>query len=310
MQNKGHRGIGSYGLHSMVCRLGVLAIFVLLMGGCATTSENGKDIDPYESFNRKMFTFNGVLDKQVAEPIASGYTKVTPEPVQTGVTNFFQNLSNINVVLNDFLQGKFKQGFADSGRFVINTTVGIAGLFDVAKKFGLEQHNEDFGQTLAVWGVNPGPYLVLPFLGPSTTRGTPSFAVEALTNPVVTAFPPLLGLELVDTRARADGAIKFVDEAALDPYIFTRESFLQWRNFLIYDGNPPVPELDDLEEELLAEEEELLEDYESGEDNPELDEAGTDTDSDAQKAETEEALDTECDDDDSNEPIVGSSGRF
>lgn len=309
MQNDGHHTIGFYGLHSMVGRLGVVAIFVLLMGGCATTSENGKDIDPYESFNRSVFTFNSVLDKHVAEPVADGYTKVTPEPVQTGVTNFFQNLSNINVVLNDFLQGKFKQGFADTGRFVVNTTVGVLGLFDVAKKFGLEQHNEDFGQTLAVWGVSPGPYLVLPFFGPSTVRGTPSFAVKALTNPVVSAFPPLWGLGLVDTRARADGAIKFVDEAALDPYVFTRESFLQWRNFLIYDGNPPVPELDDFEEELFAEEEELLEDGELGEDNPELDEAGTDTDSNAHKAETD-ALDTECDDNDSNEPIVGSSGRF
>ncbi len=128
-------------------------------------------------------------------------------------------------ILNDLLQGKVDQGFQDSGRFAINSTVGILGLFDVAEKIGWDQHEEDFGQTLAVWGVDSGPYLVLPFFGPTTVRDTPSFAVEALTNPLLTLYPALWGLDLVDTRARADGSIQFINEAALDPYVFTRESF-------------------------------------------------------------------------------------
>lgn len=232
-------------------KLGAAIILAIFLTGCATTPEN---VDPYENFNRKVYKFNTAFDEHIAEPVASAYTKVTPDPVQTGITNFFKNLRNINVVLNDLLQGKFKQGLEDTGRFAINSTVGILGFIDVAKKIGLEQHDEDFGQTLAVWGVGPGPYLVLPFAGPSTLRGTPSFAVEAITNPVLSTFPPLVGLNIVEARARAEGAIKFIDEASLDPYIFTRESFLQWRNFQIHDGDPPIPELyEDLEEELLEE---------------------------------------------------------
>ena len=206
-----------------------------------------------------MFSFNSTVDEHIAEPVAGAYTKVTPEIVQTGVTNFFQNLSNLNVILNDLLQGKVNQGLQDSGRFAINSTVGILGLFDVAEKIGWDQHEEDFGQTLAVWGVGPGPYLVLPFFGPTTLRDTPSFAVEALTNPLLTLYPALWGLDLVDTRARADGSIQFVNEAALDPYVFTRESFLQWRNFLISDGKAPVDGVEDDIEDMLFDDDEFEE---------------------------------------------------
>lgn len=244
----------------VTCRWGLIGtvILVLLLGGCATAPTGGQvTSDPYENFNRKMFSFNSSLDDYLMEPVASGYSAVTPDPVQTGVSNFFQNLTNINVILNDFLQGKIRQGFEDTGRFAINTTVGIVGLFDVAKKIGLEQNQEDFGQTLAVWGVGQGPFLVLPFLGPTTVRDTPGYAVSALTNPLVSVYPLLLGLDVVDTRVRADGAIKFVKEAALDPYIFTREAFLQWRNFQIYDGNPPIfeefEEFEEFDEAFLEE---------------------------------------------------------
>lgn len=224
-------------------------LFCIVFSGCATTPGN---IDPYENFNRKIYAFNTTFDDHIAEPVANAYTTVTPGFMQTGVSNFFRNLSNVNVILNDFLQGKLKQGFSDTGRLAINSTIGILGLFDVAKRIGLDQHDEDFGQTLAVWGVNSGPYLVLPFVGPYTLRGTPSIAVDAITNPLLTTYPPLLGLNAINARARADGALRFIDEAALDPYVFTRESFLQWRNYLIHDGNPPVSEdFDDLEDELL-----------------------------------------------------------
>ncbi len=235
----------------------IWVVLALFLGGCATTSGDKSDIDPYEGFNRTMYSFNSTVDEHIAEPVAGAYTTVTPEVVQTGVSNFFQNLSNINVILNDLLQGKVEQGIQDSGRFAINSTVGILGLFDVAEKIGWEQHDEDFGQTLAVWGVDSGPYLVLPFFGPTTLRDTPSFAVDALTNPLLTLYPALIGLDFVDTRARADGSIQFVNEAALDPYVFTRESFLQWRNFLINDGETPVDKIDDDIEDMLFEDEEL-----------------------------------------------------
>ena len=238
-------------------RLILLVVLALSLGGCATTSGDKTEIDPYEDLNRKVYSFNSTLDEYIAEPVAGAYAKVTPEIVQTGVSNFFQNLSSLNVILNDLLQGKIDQGFQDSGRFVINSTVGILGLFDVAEKIGLNQHEEDFGQTLAVWGVNSGPYLVLPFFGPTTLRDTPSFAVEALTNPLLTLYPALWGLELIDTRARAHGSIEFINEAALDPYVFTRESFLQWRNFLIYDGKMPVDAIDDDIEDMLFDDDEF-----------------------------------------------------
>ena len=266
-------------------RLVLSIVLALILGGCATTSGDKTEIDPYEDFNRKMFSFNSTVDEYIAEPVAGAYTKAAPEVVQTGVTNFFQNLSNLNVILNDFLQGKVEQGFQDSGRFVINTTVGILGLFDVAEKIGWDRHNEDFGQTLAVWGIDSGPYLVLPFLGPTTVRGTPSFAVEALTNPLLTMYPALMGLDLVETRARADGSIKFVNEAALDPYVFTRESFLQWRNFLISDGRVPVDEIDDDIEDMLFDDDEFEKINTLESDKAEVEEVNT---LESAEAETEE----------------------
>lgn len=244
----------------------LVVIISLSLAGCASTG-GGKDgeaaqvdnekktaaneKDPYENINRKIFNFNDKVDNYVAEPISDAYKWVTPEFVQTGVSNFFSNLKNINVVLNDLLQAKFQQSAQDTGRFAINTTVGLAGLFDVAKHVGWEQNDEDFEQTLAVWGVPQGSYLVIPFLGPSTTRGVPGSIFDTAANPATYVGLPIQVVSMLNTRANAEGALKFIDEAALDPYVFTRESFLQWRNNLINDGKVEMSsDLSEFESEL------------------------------------------------------------
>jgi len=213
----------------------------LLLSGCSSKqlTEDGVEVvevDPYEGFNRTMFDFNDGVDKYFAEPVSDAYTWVTPQFVQTGVTNFFDNLKGINVVLNDLMQGKGKQGAEDTGRFLVNSTVGLLGLFDVATEIGLEQNNEDFAQTLAVWGVPQGPYLVLPLLGPSTSRGIPGGIFDAAANPATYIGVPVQVVQMLNARASADGEINFIEEAALDRYVFTRESFLQYRDNLISDG--------------------------------------------------------------------------
>lgn len=227
----------------------------LLLSGCASNEvieadaepvavveevEEEADIDPYEGFNRKIFVFNETLDDWVAEPVSDAYLWVTPQFVQTGIANFFNNLKDINVVLNDMMQGKLEQGAQDSGRFVVNTTVGLLGLFDVATELGLEKHDEDFAQTLAVWGVPQGPYLVLPVIGPSTSRGVPGGIFDTAANPATYVGLPIQLVQMLNARANADGALKFIDEAALDSYVFTRESFLQYRKHLITDGKSEI----------------------------------------------------------------------
>ena len=216
--------------------------------GCASNEQGAKPaeaeivkaqkpnpVDPYENFNRSMYGFNMTLDRYFLRPVADSYKTVTPGFVQTGVTNFFTNLKGINVVLNDVLQGKFEQGASDVGRFTTNSTIGLLGLFDVATDFGFQNNVEDFGQTLAVWGVEQGPYLVLPILGPTTARDGSAIIVDKAANP--STYVPGTGiLEGVSDRANAQGALNFIDEAALDPYVFMRESFLQYRNNLVNDG--------------------------------------------------------------------------
>lgn len=216
-------------------------------------AEETDDVDPLEGFNRSMYSFNEAVDDYIAEPVTKVYKWISPEFVQTGISNFYDNFKGISVVLNDFLQGKITQGSQDTGRFLLNTTVGLAGLFDVATYAGLEQHDEDFGQTLAVWGVPTGPYLVVPFLGPTTFRGVPGAVVDAASNP--TAYLPwgFAAIAALNKRANAQGALQFIDEAALDPYIFTRESYLQWREFLSTDGNPEISD-DNFDEDLFDDE--------------------------------------------------------
>ncbi|WP_422614815.1 MlaA family lipoprotein [Methylobacter svalbardensis] len=253
--NRLHKGNRSVKIQHIFSAL--LIVVVLTLGGCATTGDVEQQTvvsktDPYENFNRKIFGFNDSVDNYVAEPVSNAYKWITPQFMQTGVFNFFNNLKNINVVINDVLQAKFSQSAEDTGRLAINSTLGLGGLFDVAKNVGLEQNEEDFEQTLAVWGVPQGSYLVLPILGPSTARGIPGAVFDTAANPVSYIGMPVQLLSMLNARASAEGALKFIDEAALDPYVFTRESFLQWRNHLATDGKAEASfDMDDLEDESL-----------------------------------------------------------
>jgi phospholipid-binding lipoprotein MlaA len=223
-------------LLGIICLLGVT--------GCVSIPPNERDPDdPAQGFNRSMYQFNDKLDEAVLQPVSSAYTRRLPEPVRNGVSNFYSNITYLDTTLNSFLQGKAAQGASDLGRFVVNTTIGIVGIFDVATPMGLKRHDEDFGQTLAVWGAAQDAYLVYPVWGPSSVRDTGGIVVSLLTNPVFYATAavavPLELLQLVDLRARNEGFVRFRDRAALDPYLFTRSSYLQHREFEIYEGNPP-----------------------------------------------------------------------
>lgn len=214
-----------------------------VMSGCATVGSNPDD--PFEGYNRAMFSFNDSVDKAVFKPVATGYKKVVPEVARTGVSNFFSNLGDVWIGVNNVLQGKVGEGASDFGRFAINTTVGIVGLFDVASNVGLEKHNEDFGQTLGRWGVGSGPYVVLPILGPSDVRdGFSQLVVDWHGDPLwyVRNIPTrneLVATHFVDTRANLLGTSQLLDQAALDPYVYVRSAYLQRRRSLVYDGNPP-----------------------------------------------------------------------
>jgi phospholipid-binding lipoprotein MlaA len=228
------------------------ALFALtmlgLLGGCAGNPANPDD--PWEGFNRRSFAFNEGVDKYVLKPVAQGYEKVTPAPVRAGVGNFFGNLADLWIAANNLLQGKPKDGASDLGRFVVNSTIGVFGLIDVATAMGLEKHNEDFGQTLAVWGVGSGPYVVLPLFGPSTVRDTGGLAVDVYTDVLeeverVRVRNSLAGLRLVEQRAVLLPAESVLEQAALDKYGYLRSAYLQRRQSLIHDGHPPredVPE--------------------------------------------------------------------
>ena len=230
---------------------GILIVAAISLGGCATTGVTeqphiANKADPYEHFNRNVFTFNDKVDDYVAKPISDAYKWITPQFLQTGVFNFFNNLKTINVVINDVLQAKFQQSAEDAGRLALNTTLGLGGFVDVGKSVGLEQNDEDFEQTLAVWGVPQGSYLVIPFLGPSTVRGIPGAVFDTAANPTSYVGWPVQLIYMLNTRANAEGSLKFIDEAALDRYVFTRESFLQWRKNLATDGKTDSSlELDD-----------------------------------------------------------------
>ncbi len=237
-------------------RLLLVLTLVIQLGACATTQtvsntvESGAtacDGDPWEDFNRRVFRFNDRVDRAVIKPIAKGYHRVTPVVVRRSVGNFYRNLLEPTTIINALLQGKLFQAFADSGRFLINSTIGVLGLFEVAEHLGLERHQEDFGQTFAAWGFGPGPYLVLPFLGLSTVRDSvgllpyyfytdPRLAVDSTGAQVA-----LIGLDVIDYRAQLLGVTRLL-QMQLDPYLFARESFRQKRRDLIYDGNPPVDE--------------------------------------------------------------------
>jgi phospholipid-binding lipoprotein MlaA len=222
----------------------LLAAFVLaLASGCATT--NGSDPrDPLEGFNRSMYVFNDAFDEAIGKPVASAYKSVLPDPVRGWVRNFFANIGDLFIGVNNLLQGKPADTVNDWARFAFNSTIGIFGINDVASEMGLEKHNEDFGQTFGRWGAGDGAYLVWPFLGPSTVRDTAGGLLDLYFDPVRRHKPndPRLFAGLLRaTSQRADllDASRILEEAALDKYIFQRDAHLQRRRGLIYDGNPP-----------------------------------------------------------------------
>ena len=221
-----------------------LMLLLMMMAGCANTPPYKEPSDPLEPVNRVVYRFNNVVDRALVKPVAKVYNKYTPTPVQNGVGNFFSNLGEPVVIVNDVLQGKLPQGASDTARLIFNSTFGVLGLIDVATPMGHPQHDEDFGQTFAVWGAGEGWYLVLPILGPSTVRDAVGLPAEYALDPLsrlsdVSVRNGFYVLRSIDTRARLLGASKVLDTAALDDYIFTRAAYRQRRWSLIYDGNPP-----------------------------------------------------------------------
>ena len=217
---------------------------VLLLGGCATTGTT-TNYDPWEGLNRGTFAFNDALDRAVLKPVAQGYEKVVPAFFRERISNFFDNIEDIGTGLNNVLQGKAPDAINDFGRVLCNTTIGVLGFWDVASQNGVDKHNEDFGQTLAVWGVNSGPYFVIPLLGPSTLRDAPARAVDPSwyysSKMDSTTYWSLWTLDKVRTRANLLKAESVIEGAALDRYTFIRDAWVQRRNSQVYDGNPPRP---------------------------------------------------------------------
>jgi phospholipid-binding lipoprotein MlaA len=228
-----------------------LVLCAALASGCASTGQPGarsNPDDPWEGFNRGTFAFNETLDTWVLKPVAKGYDAVTPGPVRVGVANFFDNLGDVWVGVNNLLQGKPGAALSDLGRFLVNSTMGVAGLIDVASPMGLERHSEDFGQTLAVWGAGSGPYVVLPVFGPRTVRDSGGLAFD-MTADALNLFNHdptrygMTGLRLIDTRAGFLPTDRLLNEASLDKYAYLRSAYLQRRQHLIFDGNPPREEI-------------------------------------------------------------------
>ena len=237
----------------------------VLLSGCATTPVADSQ-DPWEGWNRKVQTFNDRFDDYLMKPVARGYRWITPSFVDTGVSNFFGNIGEVRVLINNALQGKLLMAGMDGARFLVNSTAGLGGLFDVASEIDLPRHKEDFDQTLGYWGVEPGPYLVLPFLGPSSPRGVFGLLGDTAMNPIsytglyfTSAWTSravsggLGALNAADLRADNLENEKIASEAALDRYAFFRAAYISQRHYLVHDGNVPPEEefnLDDLDETL------------------------------------------------------------
>lgn len=223
------------------CLVACSLVAVTFTSGCATQANK----DPLEGLNRGVYKFNDAADKIVIKPVAKVYKTVTPSPIRTGFNNFFNNLGSITTVLNDLLQFKFAHAFTDAGRFVINSTFGLAGFIDVAGKDNIALRKEDFGQTLGFWGVGNGAYLVLPFLGPSSLRDSTGLVFDSVTTDPITythnigevrLHNQLRAAQFIDKRTELLDATDLVDEASLDPYAFTRDAYLQRRENLIKDN--------------------------------------------------------------------------
>lgn len=224
-------------------RLIAAALVVGGLSACAT-GPNADPRDPIEPFNREVFKINEDLDAGVIKPVAQAYADYVPSPVRTAVTNVFSNVGDVYSAVNNLLQGKPSRAAEDSMRVAINSVLGLGGLIDIATPAGLPKYKEDFGQTLGVWGLPPGPYLMLPLFGPSTVRDGTGMLVDRFADPSAYIEPlalsyGLVGLRFVNARSNLLAATNLFEQAALDKYIFVRDAYLQRRNYLIYDGNPP-----------------------------------------------------------------------
>ncbi|HTO58651.1 MAG TPA: VacJ family lipoprotein [Pseudomonadales bacterium] len=217
----------------------IAAVALLFACRGVAAADDAPNPDPWEGFNRKIYAFNDFADRYFMKPVAKGYQAATPPPVKRGITSFFSNLSYPLVALNQLLQGRFRLSASDAGRFIVNTTLGVGGLFDPASKAGLPSHDEDFGVTFAKWGMHSGPYLVLPFLGPSTVRDGVGSAVNFFAQPVryliddETTRYGLTALNFIQIRA---GLLDTEQLLGGDRYVFLRDAYLQRRDYLIHDG--------------------------------------------------------------------------
>lgn len=219
-----------------------LLLLLLALSGCASTQE----VDPYEDFNRKMFEVNRFGDRVLYKPLGKAYQAVIPGFARKGVRNFFDNLTTPTSSLNNFLQGKPGRGFNELARFAFNSTLGVGGLFDIAERGNMPRYDEDFGQTLAVWGLPEGPYLMLPALGPRTALSATAIPVDMATDLLrymddTGTRDKLYVLRAIETRARLMGTETVLNQSQ-DPYIAFREAYLQNRRFNVYDGDPPAEE--------------------------------------------------------------------
>jgi len=245
--------------HLKLSRFPVLIGLAIFLSGCATSPTPQENHDPLESMNRSVFSFNEKADKYALKPVALSYKTIAPDLVQQGAGNFFSNLDDFIVVLNDILQLKFSEAGQDGSRLLINTFLGMGGLVDFGTEYGFPKRYEDFGQTLAHYGVASGPYIVVPFLGGYTVRSGVGGIVDIATNPVFYAAPfmapfisPAIGAgRAVDERKQVLSKEEIINEAALDKYEFLRDAYLQRRNSLIHDGNPPS--IDDVIDEPVQE---------------------------------------------------------
>lgn len=224
-------------------RLCAVLFAAVTLSACATTASN--PADPFESYNRAMFSFNEEADRYVLKPLAQAYDAVTPQPLRAAIGNFFGNLADVWIGANNLLQGKPAAAISDWMRVVFNSTLGLFGTIDLASDMGLPKHAEDFGQTLGVWGVGSGNYLVLPLLGPSTVRDTAALPVDYLAQRPLTledvgARNATTVLRLTHTRAGLLGADKTLEQGTLDKYAYIRDFYLQQRQHKIFDGSPPL----------------------------------------------------------------------
>ena len=231
---------------------GLLLLLTVLLTACASIQQTERvaKIDPFERVNRAVFSFNETADEYVIKPVAEAYRFVLPEFVRTGVTNFFSNINDVLIAANNLLQGKPSNAASDIGRFLVNSTIGILGLFDVATDMGLDKNREDFGQTLGVWGVADGPYMVLPFFGASNVRDTVGLVVDMETDFMLNTNKldsdeklAVNGLRVINRRADLLDAGQLLEDAAFDKYSFVRDGYIQRRRSQVYDGEPPpIPE--------------------------------------------------------------------